>query len=204
MKDYKLRIVELPENFLHIEAYKNMQIWLKNLYKNMQDDDTLWLKFNYLYYKKVIELVRDAGFINHLDNWLITENKNGERQDYFHLTKKLTGYIWNKVEFKREVVVPYKVGGQPRGWFEDEDGRPVRYTGIGNCIYASDILNKYSFADLIFILTSSNKGDYVDLQNRDSYFLAHALGRKVDDDTINDMNVSNELNEAIKKIVGEF
>ena len=38
----------------------------------------------------------------------------------------------------RDVVAPYMKDGKPRGWFINEEGRRVRWTGLGNVwVYSS-------------------------------------------------------------------
>ena len=55
----------------------------------------------------------------------------------------MRGTMIVKIEIKREVAAPYIVKtadgkSEKRGW-DYENGKPMRWTGIGNCIYA-DIL----------------------------------------------------------------
>lgn len=42
---------------------------------------------------------------------------------------------YNPMLSLRTVLTPFVMNGQPRGWFYDENSKPVRFTGIGNSLY---------------------------------------------------------------------
>ena len=57
------------------------------------------------------------------------------REDIFYAYKRPQNRevpIWNEMKTLREVIAPYMVDGRPRGWFVDETGKRVRFTGLGN------------------------------------------------------------------------
>lgn len=117
----------------------------------------------------------------HLENWVIWARQKGrgsskhlksQREDILHFTKT-NKFTWNNVKMLREVVCPYIKDGKPRGWFLDENGKRVRWTGLGNvwCYTApqyNSILDKQVHPAqkpimMIerLILLSSNEGDTI-------------------------------------------
>lgn len=91
----------------------------------------------------------EKGFVNilekygtiHMDNWVTWARQKGrgsskhlksQREELFHFTKHPTDFTWNNLKMLREVIVPYVKDGRPRGWFLDEFGKRVRWTGLGN------------------------------------------------------------------------
>ena len=90
-----------------------------------------------------------------------------------HITKT-NKYIWNPVEYLREVVAPYVQDGKPRGWFLDQTtGQRVRWSGIGNVLAFTSPFFKSKFEKQIhstqkpvllfceLIMLSSKPGDSV-------------------------------------------
>ena len=115
---------------------------------------TLWLFYNNEDIKEVLNLIKVNNFINHLENASIFSTPEKTFQA-FHLTLS-DRYIFNQIEIKREVAAPYVVKtadgkSEKRGW-DYENGKPMRWTGIGNCIYAD---NK-NFLDQLLLVLSSN------------------------------------------------
>lgn len=93
-------------------------------------------------YENIIEFVpvlRKYGTV-HLENWVVWARQKGrgsskhlksQREDIFHVTKS-DKFTWNNLKVLREVLCPYVQNGKPRGWFVDENGKRVRWTGLGN------------------------------------------------------------------------
>ena len=101
---------------------------------------TLWLFYNTEDIKIVLGFLKVSNFINHLENASIFSTPEKTFQA-FHLTVS-DKYIFNQIEIKREVAAPYIVKtadgkSEKRGW-DYEDGKPMRWTGIGNCTYADN------------------------------------------------------------------
>lgn len=95
----------------------------------------------------------------HLENSLVV--CNGEETKTFYHYSKSDKYIWNSVEVLREVVVPYTVKGKngeriKRGW-DYLNGKPMRWTSLGNALYCSD----EDFLKQLLVLTSSNESSSV-------------------------------------------
>lgn len=66
---------------------------------------------------------KDRGASKHLKS---------QREDLFYAIKPGGQHTWNNLKMLREVVTPYVKDGRPRGWFLDEHGNRVRWTGLGN------------------------------------------------------------------------
>jgi len=155
-------------------------VWLKESFRVLKDTGTLWSFMGYENIFKFVPLLDRYG-LNHLENWVVWARQKGRgsskhlkstREDIFHVTKSDT-YTWNNLKMLREVVVPYVKDGKPRGWFINNEGNRVRWTGLGNVwVYTSPFWNSKSDllvhpsqkpVDLMerLIRLSSNEGDVV-------------------------------------------
>lgn len=148
-----LIIADPPYNNENIENfYKNILAESKRL---LTKEGTLWLFYNTEDIKIVLGLLKVSNFINHLENASIFSTPEKTFQA-FHLTVS-DKYIFNQIEIKREVAVPYIVKtadgkSEKRGW-DYEDGKPMRWTGIGNCTYAD---NKDFLNQLLLVLSAND------------------------------------------------
>jgi len=61
-----------------------------------------------------------------------SKHLKSQREDIFYATKPGGDITYNPLKMLREVVTPYMKDGRPRGWFLDETGKRVRWTGLGN------------------------------------------------------------------------
>lgn len=135
---------------------------IENLYKNilteskrlLTKEGTLWLFYNIEDIKTILSLIKANNFINHFENASVFSTPEKTFQA-FHLTMS-NKYIFNQIEIKREVAAPYIVKtadgkSEKRGW-DYENGKPMRWTGIGNCIYASD----KNFLNQLLLVLSAN------------------------------------------------
>ena len=134
------------ENF-----YKDILTESKRL---LTKEGTLWLFYNTEDIKTVLSLIKANNFINHFENASVFSTPEKTFQA-FHLTIS-DKYTFNQIEIKREVAAPYVVKtadgrSEKRGW-DYEDDKPMRWTGIGNCIYAD---NK-NFLDQLLLVLSAN------------------------------------------------
>ena len=130
----------------------------------------------------VFAAVEKAGLHCNLENWLTYARQKGrgsshklksQAEEILHITKS-DKWLFNKVEYLREVVAPYVKDGKPRGWFLDQNtGMRVRWSGIGNVLaFTSPTYNskferqihstqKPVLLNVELIVLSSNKGDTV-------------------------------------------
>ncbi len=113
--------------------------WVMECFRILKNNGTMW---SFMGYEKIfdfIPLLEKYGNV-HLENWIIWARQKGrgsskhlksQREDIFHITKS-DNFTWNNIKTLREVVCPYVKDGKPRGWFLDENGKRVRWTGLGN------------------------------------------------------------------------
>lgn len=153
--------------------------WVSEIFRVLKDSGTLWAFMGYGNIFKFVPILNRYGNV-HLENWVVWARQKGrgsskhlksQREDIFHITKS-KNYTWNNLKVLREVATPYTKDGKPRGWFINEEGKRVRWTGLGNVwVYTAP----YHLGDdkrihpaqkpylLIerLILLSSNKGEKV-------------------------------------------
>lgn len=120
--------------------------WVKECIRVLKNNGTIW---NFMGYENLfihkncpkgfINILEDYGIVHH-ENTLIWARQKGrgsskhlksQREDVIHFTKS-DKYIWNNLKMIREVICPYVKNGRPRGWFLDESGKRIRWTGLGN------------------------------------------------------------------------
>lgn len=102
-----------------------------------------------------------------------SKHLKSQREDIFYATKPEGKITWNNLKMLREVVTPYIKNGRPRGWFLDENGKRVRWTGLGNVwVYTAPQYNSLSDKQIHsaqkpvmlierLIRLSTNEGDVV-------------------------------------------
>ena len=121
--------------------------WVELVYRKLKVNGTMWAfmaKDNSFTWsgcqKGFVNILEDYGTV-HMDNWVTWARQKGrgsskhlksQREELFHFTKHPTDYTWNNLKMLREVIAPYVKDGRPRGWFLDENGKRVRWTGLGN------------------------------------------------------------------------
>lgn len=159
------KMQSMPDNSIDLivtdPPYNNENI--ENFYKSILTESkrlltgkgTLWLFYNTEDIKEVLSLIKTNNFINHLENASVFSTSEKTFQA-FHLTIS-DKYIFNQIEIKREVAAPYVVKtadgkSEKRGW-DYENGKPMRWTGIGNCIYAD---NKDFLNQLLLVLSAND------------------------------------------------
>jgi len=154
--------------------------WLKQCFRILKLTGTLWSFMGYQNILDFIPILNKYGQV-HLENWVVWARQKGrgsskhlksQREDIFHVTKS-DKYTWNNLKVLREVVCPYVKDGKPRGWFLDENGKRVRWTGLGNVwVYSSPFWNSKDDKQVHpaqkplmlmerLILLSSNENDIV-------------------------------------------
>lgn len=148
MKKYDLIILNEPLNDENLLKAKKL---LKNT-------GTVWALTTKSFLKRELNLIKQYGFKNNLENWIVV-NDAYKTNLYYHLTIS-DKYIWNSIEIKRYVKVPYTLKGENGekikvGW-DYENGQPKRWTTLGNAIYTSEnIIND------LFLLISSNENSNI-------------------------------------------
>jgi len=121
--------------------------WLSICYRVLKPGGTIW-SFMVAYskdgkvpiayeYSKIMSEFFDVDY----RNWVVWARQKGrgsskhlksQREDLFYGVKPGAERTWNNLKMLREVVTPYVKDGRPRGWFLDENGKRVRWTGLGN------------------------------------------------------------------------
>ncbi len=114
--------------------------WIKECFRILKDTGSFWSFMGYQNIVSFFKILEKYGF-PHYENWVIWARQKGrgsskhlksQREDIIHVTKNKIEYVWNNLKMLREVVCPYTKNGKPRGWFLDENGKRVRWTGLGN------------------------------------------------------------------------
>jgi len=156
------------------------ELWIKECFRVLKKDGSMWSFMGYQNILEFIPLLNKYGIL-HLENWVIWARQKGrgsskhlksQREDILHITKS-NNYIWNQIKVLREVICPYTKDGKPRGWFLDENGKRVRWTGLGNVwVYTAPQYNSLTDKQVHpsqkptmlierLILLSSNEGNTV-------------------------------------------
>lgn len=148
----------------------------------LKEDGTLWFCCARTKIPDIFCLIQEVGLQNHLENWLTYVRNKGRGsskkmksvcEEVLHITKS-EKFVWNKLEYLREVVAPYVKDGKPRGWVLDQTtGMRVRWSGVGNALFFSNPFFQNKFEKQIhstqkpfllwtmLIMISSNPGDVV-------------------------------------------
>lgn len=124
------------------------KLWLKEVYKLSKSGSTIWSFMAYTDKKGLSALgtifnniMRNIGFETDLRNSIVWARQKGrgaskhlksQREDVYYAVKPGAEKTWHPLKMLREVVTPYMKDGRPRGWFLDEHGNRVRWTGLGN------------------------------------------------------------------------
>lgn len=156
--------------------------FLNEIKRILTDDGTCWLFCARTMIPNAFNAINKSGLCNNLENWLTYARQKGrgankklksQAEEILHITKT-SKYTWNKIEYLREVVVPYVKDGKPRGWFLDQTtGMRMRWSGVGNVLCFTSPFFKCKFEKQIhstqkpvlllseLIMLGSNKGDTV-------------------------------------------
>lgn len=145
-------IVTDPPYLINYKEWDNKEFewhneWLKECYRILKPGGTIWsfMAFTDKSGKenisaKFIELL-NKYFIVDLRNTVVWARQKGrgsskhlksQREDIYYAYKDGAKPTWNNLKMLREVICPYVKDGKPRGWFLDENGKRVRWTGLGN------------------------------------------------------------------------
>jgi len=113
--------------------------WVKESARMLKNNGSFW---SFMGYQNVCEFfeILEKYLVVRKENWVIWARSKGRgsskhlksvREDIIHATKS-NKFTWNNIKVLREVICPYTKNGEPRGWFIDENGKRVRWTGLGN------------------------------------------------------------------------
>lgn len=122
-------------------------MWLKECYRVLKKGGTLWTFMAYT--DKNGKILVGNEFIKIAEKYFISDYRNNvvwarqkgrgsskhlksQREDIYYFYKNGEKPKWNNLKMLREVVTPYVKDGKPRGWFLNEEGKRVRWTGLGN------------------------------------------------------------------------
>lgn len=156
MKDIQSESVDLivtdPPYFINYKEWDNSlfqrcesydaftEAYIKECFRILKPTGSFWGFMGYQNIFPFFKILENYGTI-HYENWVIWARQKGRgsskhlksaREDIIHVTKHKTDFTWNPIKMLREVVTPYVKDGKPRGWFLDENGKRVRWTGLGN------------------------------------------------------------------------
>jgi site-specific DNA-methyltransferase (adenine-specific) len=156
------------------------EVWVRECFRVLKPAGTLWSFMGYGSIFSFVPILERYGNV-HLENWVVWARQKGrgsskhlksQREDIFHVTKS-NKFTWNNLKVLREVVCPYTKDGKPRGWFLDENGKRVRWTGLGNVwVYSAPFWGSKDDKQIHptqkplllierLVLLSSNEGDVV-------------------------------------------
>lgn len=138
----------------HWDKYAQIQFeifhtnWLNEAYRILKPGGTIWSFMAYCdktgeetLGDNFVKIMKKVGFKVDLRNSIIWARQKGrgsskhlksQREDVYYAVKPGGNLIWHPLKMLREVVTPYVKDGRPRGWFLDEFGKRVRWTGLGN------------------------------------------------------------------------
>lgn len=136
------------------------EAWLELVLKKLKSNGTLWSfmskdnAFTHQFCSKgFVNMLQKYGEVD-LNNWTVWARPKGRgsgkhlksvREEIFHFVKDKNNFTWNNLKMLREVIAPYVKDGKPRGWFLGDDGKRVRWTGLGNvCTYSAPQFNGIS------------------------------------------------------------
>lgn len=112
----------------------------------MSDTGTIWYHIGISNLEVSLRVLREYGYV-HLENFVTWGRQKGRGSKHhlksmtefiIHFTVNKTEYTFNEQPVLREVICPYVKDGRPRGWWVNEKGQRVRWTGLGNIwLYSS-------------------------------------------------------------------
>lgn len=170
------------DNMNDTEYCDFLKSFLTEAKRILTNEGTLWLCCARTKIPDIFKIINEVGLHNNLENWMTYVRNKGRGsskklksvcEEVLHITKSDI-YVWNKLEYLREVVAPYMKDGRPRGWALDQTtGMRVRWSGVGNALFFSNPFFRNSFEKQIhstqkpfllwtmLIMISSNPGDIV-------------------------------------------
>lgn len=124
--------------------------WLGICRELLKPGGTIWSFMSYERHYEYHEIL-SKYFTRNLKNDIVWCRAKGRssakhlkslREDVYFACKDGNKVKWNELKVIREVIAPYMLDGRPRGWFVDETGKRVRWTGLGNVhCYSSPVFS---------------------------------------------------------------
>jgi site-specific DNA-methyltransferase (adenine-specific) len=114
-------------------------LWMKECYRVLKPSGSFYVFQDWRMVSDYVFLLKQV--FPYFQNWITWERNKGRSSStnwksskeeilYFSKSKKPKFHEQKKI---RPVVAPYKdENGNPKGWFVDEEGNRVRWTGVGN------------------------------------------------------------------------
>jgi len=140
---YKLNKAWDRGQFKNKEEYINWCVsWFKECYRVLKDDGAFYTFCDWeLCAELIIELKEIFPHFQNFITWNRIKGRSSSinfkntREEILYFSKvKLPKF--NEQKMLRPVIAPYKnEEGKPKGWFIDEKGNRVRWTGCGNIFY---------------------------------------------------------------------
>jgi len=123
--------------------------WLREAYRLLKPGGTIWSfsafcssngkEFISADFVKIMRMFFEVDLRNSIV-WARQKGRGSskhlksQREDIYYGVKSDGNKTWHPLKMLREVVTPYVLAGKPRGWFLDEMGKRIRWTGLSNCV----------------------------------------------------------------------
>lgn len=147
------------DNLSDKDYYELLCTFFLECQRVLKTGGTLWMCFGRTKIQTVFQALNDFDKDKRVENDRLQVNLENQTvycdgkntYELFHITKG-EKYIWNQIEIKRDVIAPYVLNGQKRGW-DYEKGQPKRWTTLGNVIFSSS----FEFLKQSLLLISSKE-----------------------------------------------
>lgn len=116
--------------------------WMRLMFAQLKPNGSAYICISWEHSGKFHQLLEKVGFkIQNRITWKRDKGRGSRtnwknmHEDVWFVTKHATDYVFNvdSVMVEKEVVAPYRdAEGNPKDWYETEDGRKVRMTYPGN------------------------------------------------------------------------
>ncbi len=138
---YKLDNCWDKKQFVDYNHYLSWsKMWIEKCFYSLKNGGSFYCFINWENVCKIKKIAEDVGFS--LYNWIIWERNKGRssntnyksiREDILFFVKGKNPKTFNPQLKIRPVIAPYKdKDGKPKGWYVDEKGNRMRWTGVGN------------------------------------------------------------------------
>jgi len=117
------------------------RLWMQMAYNQLKNDGSMYVCISWEYSSYYHLILKDIGFnIKNRISWKRDKGRGSRnnwksiQEDIWFVTKS-NKYTFNidDVMVKKDVIAPYRdKDGNPKGWWYDSDGNPIRMTHPGN------------------------------------------------------------------------
>jgi site-specific DNA-methyltransferase (adenine-specific) len=121
------------------EYFSWSEVWLNEANRVMRDDASIYVFQDWFLVAEYVLLMKKI--FPYFNNWITwcrnkgrssTKNYKSSKEEILYFSKSRTPTFHEQKKL-RPVIAPYKdKEGKPKGWFIDEMGERVRWTGVGN------------------------------------------------------------------------